>query len=195
MKIEEILKQQGITEDEITKITTSMKNNKIYITDIENVTEEYNKMKGEKENAEEQLKTANTTIADLKKNNTGNETLQKKIQEHEDTIKTLKIDSENKVKELTINSAISNLLRDNNAKHLDLLSSQFNKEKLNITEKGEVIGLADQLKSIKAQYKDLFGEKISGIEPDNKGKSPENNNADSKTSFLNIIAENQAIRN
>ncbi|WP_339063570.1 phage scaffolding protein [Tepidibacillus marianensis] len=45
-----------------------------------------------------QLKNANKTIEDLKKNNTDNETLQKTIQEHEATIQSLKTEAEKKKK-------------------------------------------------------------------------------------------------
>lgn len=53
-----------------------------------------------------QLKTANTTIEDLKKNNASNEELQKKIKEHEDTIANLQAEAVKKEKETIVKSAL-----------------------------------------------------------------------------------------
>ena len=112
-----------------------------------------------------QLKTANTTIANLKKNNIDNETLQQTIKEHEKTIKTQKADYEAKVRNLTLDSAIEKALANAKAKHTDLLSTKIDRDKLVISEDGKVTGIDEQLKGLKDNYKDLFEEKISGIVP------------------------------
>ena len=61
-----------------------------YSTVVADSLKRYNKLKGQKEDLDEQLKTANTTIGELKKNNKDNEALQNTIKEHETTIETLK---------------------------------------------------------------------------------------------------------
>lgn len=109
MKFEEILKAQGLTEEQIKAVTGAMKKEKIYTTNLENADERYNKLKGQKEDLEGQLKTSNDTIKDLKKNNADNETLQKTIKEHETTIATLKETSAKKEKEFTIKSKLKDL--------------------------------------------------------------------------------------
>lgn len=114
-----------------------------------------------------QLKIANTTIADLKKNNADNETLQQTIKEHEKTIKTQKADYEAKVRNLTLDSAIEKALVNAKAKHTDLLSGKIDRDKLVISEDGKVTGIDEQLKGLKDNYKDLFEEKISGRAPAN----------------------------
>lgn len=53
-----------------------------------------------------QLKTANTTIEDLKKDNASNEDLQKKIKEHEGTIANLQTEATKKEKESIVKSAL-----------------------------------------------------------------------------------------
>ena len=53
-----------------------------------------------------QLKTANDTIKDLKKNNGDNEALQNTIKDHEKTIANLKADSVKREKEYAIKSAL-----------------------------------------------------------------------------------------
>ncbi|MBX7336181.1 phage scaffolding protein [Clostridium chauvoei] len=149
-----------------------------------------------------QFKTANTTIADLKKNNVDNETLQKTIKDHESTIKTQKAEYEAKVRNLTLDSAIEKALSQAKAKHSDLLASKIDREKLSINKDGEITGLDDQLKGLKDNYKDLFEEKISGIPPVNpEGGSGGNNtyealmaNADNMTAE-EVAAQFMAIQN
>lgn len=124
----------------------------------------------------EQLKTANTTITDLKKNNGDNEALQTKVKEYENTIKTQKADYEAKVRNLTLDSAIEKALAGAKAKHSDLLSTKIDREKLLISEDGKVSGLDEQLKGLKETYKDLFEEKISGSTPANPEGGSKGNN-------------------
>lgn len=200
--MEELLKKLGFTEEQIQKIIGGMKENKIYTTKEENIEERYNKLKGQKEDIEGQLKTANGTIKDLKQNNGDNEELQKTIKQHENTIKTLKTDSEKKIRSLTLDSAINNLLTKSKAKHSDLLAAKFDREKLVINEDGTVTGLDEQLKGLKENYKDLFEEKISGSTPANpeSGSKVNNtyealmNNADNM-SAEEVAAQFMAIQN
>lgn len=124
----------------------------------------------------EQLKTANTTITDLKKNNGDNEALQTKVKEYENTIKTQKADYEAKVRNLTLDGAIEKALAGAKAKHTDLLSTKIDREKLLISEDGKVSGLDEQLKGLKETYKDLFEEKISGSTPANPEGGSKGNN-------------------
>lgn len=122
-----------------------------------------------------QLKTANTTIADLKKNNADNETLQQTIKEHEATIKTQKADYEAKVRNLTLDSAIEKALAGAKAKHTDLLSTKIDREKLVITD-GKVTGIDEQIKGLKESYKDLFEESLGGKTPPNPESGTLGNN-------------------
>lgn len=167
MKFEEILKAQGLTDEQIKVVIGAMKKEKIYTTTLENAEERYNKLKGQKEDLDEQIKTANNTIKDLKKNNVDNEELQKTIKQHEDTIKTLKTDSEAKIRNLTLDSAINNALTKAKAKHSDLLASKFDRDKLVINEDGTVTGLDEQLKVFKETYKDMFEVTLGGGTPAN----------------------------
>lgn len=68
---------------------------------------------------------------------------------------------------MRIDAAISKVLADNNAKHADLLSGKFDREKLIVAEDGTVSGLDEQMKGLKESYKDLFGATVSGRTPAN----------------------------
>lgn len=134
-----------------------------------------------------ELDTANGTIKDLKKSNGDNDELQNTIKTHEETIKQLQKDHEAEMKGIRIDSAITKLLADNKAKHPELLSGKFDREKLIVSEDGKVTGLDEQLKTIKDTYKDMFTQAVSGITPANPDVKPKGgttfetlvNNADS----------------
>lgn len=151
MKLAEILKAQGFTDEQISKIQASMKENKVYETTLENAEERYSKLKTKKEELEGQLNTANSTIEDLKKNNSDNETLQKTIKEHEDTIETLKKESENK----SFTYALRNALKEAGCIDSEALEVFLKKENLKLD--GEkIFGLDEQLNSLKESKKYLF---------------------------------------
>ena len=170
MPFKELLKSI-VGEEQTTAILNGMKEKKIYISSNENVDERYTKLKGQKEDLEQQLATANTTITDLKKATKGNEDLQKKLTDYESKIQTLQQESEAKVRNLTLDHAIEKLLTTNNAKHVDLLKAQFNRDQLEITEDGVIKGLDDQFKAIKESYSDLFQAQLTGNTPNNTGSS------------------------
>ncbi|HAT4306263.1 TPA: hypothetical protein I9080_000011 [Clostridium perfringens] len=177
MKFEELLKAQGLTDEQIKAVMGSMKKEKIYTTTLENAEDRYNKLKGQKDDLEGQLKTSNETIKELKKNNADNEELQKTIKQHEETIKTLKTDSETKIRNLTLDSAINNALTKAKAKHSDLLASKFDRDKLVINEDGTVTGLDEQLKGFKETYKDMFEVTLGGATPPNPDNKPTGGNS------------------
>lgn len=165
------LEDLGLTKEQIDSVMDE--NGK----DIEAEKEKAATTTAELEDLKKHLKEANSTITDLKKNNADNEALQAKVKEYEDTIKAQKADYEAKVRNLTLDSAIEKALSKAGAKHIDLLSTQIDREKLKIEEGGKVTGLDEQIASYKEAYKDLFIPKIEGRDPNNKGggKPPINN--------------------
>ena len=191
MKLLEILKAQGLTDEQIKAIQNSMKENKVYETSLENADERYNKLKTQKDDLKGQLDTANTTIEDLKKNNKDNETLQKTIKEHEATIETLKKDSETKIRNWTLDNAINGKLAKVDDKYKKLLQTQFDREKLNIKEDGSIEGLEEQFKNITETYSEWFEEKTTGGSGFNPGGEPPQEKGDSAKQFMDAIFNNQ----
>lgn len=178
--MKELLKKLGIEDEVANKILSGMKENKIYTTSEENIDERYQKLKEQKVDLETQISTAATTIADLKKGNKDNEELQGKITQYETDLAALKTDSESKIKNITIDNAIKLALKDNKAKHEDLLIGKFDREKLILKEDGKIEGLEDQIKGFKDTYKELFEQPLGGTTPNNKG----NSDTDPKDPFL-----------
>lgn len=170
MTLEQILKAQGLTDEQIAAIMGAMKENKIYTTNEENIDIRYGKLKAERDDLKGKLETAETTIGDLKATNKDNEALQATIKTHEDTITSMKADYESKIREMSIQSAIRSKLTD--TKYPELLETKFDKTKLSVSEDGTVLGIDEQLTTIKEQYKDLFVPVVKGKEPNNTGGNP-----------------------
>ena len=117
MTLEEILKSQGLTDEQVETITGEMKQNKIFTTGEENLDIRYNKLKGDFDNQGTQLGEANKLIEDLKKTNKGNEEMQGKITGYETTISSLQeqlkqvqLDSEIKIALLAAKAKCKNVV-------------------------------------------------------------------------------------
>lgn len=162
MEFKEILKAQNLTDEQINNITAKMKEEKIYTTSLENADERYTKLKGQKADLDEQIKAANTTITELKKNNKDNEALQRTIQDHEATIENLKKESAQK----DFNYALDSALKDNKCKNAKALKALLDLDNIKFNE-GKLEGLEGQLTALKESDGYLFD--TSNPAPGNTG--------------------------
>lgn len=162
MEFKEILKAQNLTDEQINNITAKMKEEKIYTTSLENADERYTKLKSQKADLDEQIKTANTTITELKKNNKDNEALQQTIQDHETTIENLKKESAQK----DFNYALDSALKDNKCKNAKALKALLDLDNIKFNE-GKLEGLEGQLTALKESDGYLFD--TSNPAPGNTG--------------------------
>lgn len=162
MEFKELLKAQSLTDEQINNITAKMKEEKIYTTSLENADERYTKLKGQKADLDEQIKTANATIEDLKKNNKDNEALQQTIQDHEATIENLKKESAQK----DFNYALDSALKDNKCKNAKALKALLDLDNIKFNE-GKLEGLEGQLNALKESDRYLFD--TSNPAPGNTG--------------------------
>lgn len=162
MEFKELLKAQSLTDEQINNITAKMKEEKIYTTSLENADERYTKLKGQKADLDEQIKTANATIEDLKKNNKDNEALQQAIQDHETTIENLKKESAQK----DFNYALDSALKDNKCKNAKALKALLDLDNIKFNE-GKLEGLEGQLTALKESDGYLFD--TSNPAPGNTG--------------------------
>ncbi|WMJ79543.1 phage scaffolding protein [Clostridium sp. MB40-C1] len=138
--------------------------------------------KGKFDTLNEQLKTANTTINDLKKSNKDNEALQTKVGDYETKVKNY----EKKIQDMQFNYALEGALKGANVRNTKALKALLNLE--NVKLDGEsLIGLKDQLDSLKESDSYLFAEeqqnKFSGIKPTDGTRTPQGYNPWKKESF------------
>ncbi|HBF1777946.1 TPA: phage scaffolding protein [Clostridioides difficile] len=154
--MEELLKKLGYQDTDIKNIIEGMKKDKIYTSREENIDERYNKLKEQKIALEEQIKGANDTISDLKKNSKNSEDIEAKVKEWENKYNELDSMSRAKIKNMTIDYAINSKLSGVNEKYRKLLCKEFDIEKLEVKDTGEIIGLDEQFKDISETYKEWF---------------------------------------
>ena len=158
MTLEELLKAQGLTEEQIKAITDGMKENKIYTASEENLDIRYEKLKTQHEDAEKLIK-------QLKEGTKDNEGLQGKISEYETQMENLT----RQLKEERIESALKVALM--NAKTDDVAYMAFKLREggeLELDENGKIKGLDEKISSLKTQYPTHFetaGDGGKGTQP------------------------------
>lgn len=177
------------------------KDKKVSIVNVNNgefiAKAKYDQLQTDLDNTKTSLNTANTTIADLKKNNGDNADLQNKIANYETEKANLEKAHKETTEKLIKESAIKDALYNEKAKHPELLLGKFDLSKISLDEKGEkvVSGIEDQMKSNKETYKDLFGEVEQNGQQQPYHYTPaggNKNNNTGATDFVGIIKENQS---
>lgn len=175
------------------------KDKKVSIVNVNNgefvAKAKYDQLQTDLDNTKTSLNTANTTIADLKKNNGDNADLQDKIANYETEKANLEKAHKETTEKLIKEGAINAALYKEGAKHPELLLGKFDLSKILLDEKGEkvVSGIEEQMKSNKETYKDLFGEteQQGSVYHYNPAGGNQNQNTGA-TDFVGIIKENQS---
>ncbi|OSB16700.1 scaffolding protein [Clostridium sporogenes] len=113
----------------------------------------------------DQLKTANATITDLKKSNKDNGELQTRVTDYESKVK----DYEKKIQDMQFNYALEGALKSANVRNTKAVKALLNLEGIKLD--GEsLIGLNEQIEEIRKSDSYLFSEeqaqpKFSGVNP------------------------------
>lgn len=140
-----------------------------------------------KADLEKQVADRDKQLKTLKDEAKDSEALQSKITELEEANKQTKKEYEAKIRDMKLTSAIKDQLTD--CKYPDLVADKFDRSKLILADDGSVSGLAEQLKTVKETYKELFIPPVSGKTPPNNGKtSPQGaSGGDRKTELEKLI--------
>lgn len=173
MTLQEILKSQGLSDEQIEKVTGEMKQNKIFTASEENLDIRYKDLKGKFDSKSKEQNEANALIEQLKKDNAGNSELQAKVTEYENTISNLKTELE----QSKANSALENALIKANVVDVDYMAFKFReKGEIKLDDKGKIKGFDDTLNELKIQYPTQFTSTTSTKIEENKLPNPNNNN-------------------
>ena len=158
MTLAELLKNNGIADDVIEKITSEMKENKIFTAGEENLDVRYGKLKTDHENSTKQLDEANKLIEQLKKANKNDEASQQKIKDYESKVENL----ENELKDTKIKAAVKVALLSEKAVDIDYLTfkleSKLKEEgkNLELDDNENIKGWDDLLSGLKTQFPTQF---------------------------------------
>lgn len=155
MKLLEILKAQGLTDEQIKAIQTSMKENKVYETSLENADERYNKLKTQKSELDNLLKERDTQLADLSKNNKDNEALLTQIKDLQALNKNQVAEYENKINKIQFDYALDGALTGAKCKNNKAVKALLDMESITYQE-GKLEGLDPQLEVLQKDASYLF---------------------------------------
>lgn len=170
MTLQEILKSQGLTEEQIQKVLGEMKQNKIFTAGEENLDIRYSKLKTDHDTLTTQHSEATKLIEELKKGSKGNEELQTKVKDYETKVATLQAELE----QTKIESAVKVALLSAKAKDVDYLTFKLKeKGELKLDDNGNIKGIDDMLAGLKTQFPTQF--ETDTQKKIDENKLPENN--------------------
>lgn len=153
MTIAEILKAKGLDDKVIAEIQEEMKTNKIFTASEENLDIRYGKLKTDHDGKVAELTEAQNLIAELKKNNKGNEGLQQRITDYEGQVAQLQAE----LAQTKLDSAIKVELLAAKALDVDYLTFKLKeKGELALDDNGKIKGWDDKLAALKTQFSTQF---------------------------------------
>lgn len=153
MTLEELLKAQGLSDEQIKAITASMKENKIYTASEENLDIRYGKLKTDYDTLNTQHGESTKLIEQLKKDAKNDEALQGKITAYETQVANL----QKELDETRLESAIKVALM--NAKTDDVGYMAFKLKEggaLELDEDGNSKGIDEKISNLKTQFPTHF---------------------------------------
>ena len=166
MTLQEILKSQGLSDEQIKTITGEMKQNKIFTAGEENLDIRYNKLKGDFDNQGQQLTEAKTLIEQFKTGAKDNEKLQGQITTYETQVAQL----QEQLKQTQIESEIKVALLAAKVSDVDYMTFKLKeKGELELGEDGHIKGMDDKIAGLKTQFPAQFETaKDGGFDVDSK---------------------------
>ncbi len=202
MNITDIFKENGIGDDIAGKILEAMKANGIYLSAEENIDVRYGKLKTQHDTVSAQLKEANGTIEALKQSNAGNEELQKKVTDYEQTMQTM----QTQLEQVKRDAALQVKLHEANATDVNYMTFCLNEKlkkdgkALELDESGDIKGWDELLSGLQTQFPTFFDsakgkDGLKVYDPAKLKKSDENRNP-TREEFKNMgYNERVALKN
>lgn len=153
MTIQELLKENGLTDEQIKTISEKMKENKIFTSSEENLDIRYGKLKTDHDSLSKQYGEAQTLIEELKKSSKGNESLQTKVAEYEAKITEL----QKELADEKLASAIKVGLLSEKATDIDYLTFKLKEAgELELDDKEQIKGWSEKLDDLKKKFPNQF---------------------------------------
>ena len=165
MTLQEILKSQGLSDDQVKTVMGEMKQNKIFTANEENLDIRYSKLKGDHDTLTAQHSEATTLIEQLKSGAKDSEALQGKVAEYEAKISQLQKERDAAL----LDAAMDRALMKAGAKtaDFDYLKFQWHKKgEIGLDENGEVKGVDDAVSAMKTQFPANFETSTTSIQID-----------------------------
>lgn len=153
MTLQEILKAKGLDDKAVEETIGEMKQNKIFTAGEENLDIRYGKLKTDFDTLTKQHGESTALIAQMKKDNAGNEALQSKITEYETKIQQM----ETELQQTKIDSALKVALLEANVTDVDYLTFKIKeKGEIKLGDDGKIKGIDDTIAALKTQFPQHF---------------------------------------
>ena len=163
--IKELLKKLGYTDEDVTKIEQGLSNEKIFLTKEENIEERYSKLKAQKEELENKVKTLTETNTNIQTEYDNYKKGSITQEEYESKVRQIQEEADARVKQNNFDSKLSLKLvgKEVNAKDAKDIIANLDISKISLD--GEnFIGLDEQIKDLKEKKPYLFNEEETIIE-------------------------------
>ena len=156
MTLKELLESLGYTAEQIEKVLSGMKENKIYTSAQENIDERYSKLKGQHDDASKQLDDANELIKTLQESVKGNEGLQAKIADFQKQAEDAKARADKAERDSAIKVEL--LAKGAVPEDVDYLMWRIDNgdTEVKMGEDGKLSGMDDAVKALKTQFPKQF---------------------------------------
>ncbi|KIR03456.1 hypothetical protein P261_02271 [Lachnospiraceae bacterium TWA4] len=176
MTLQELLKVQGLSDEQITTIVNQMKENKIYTSSEENLDVRYGKLKTDHEALTGKYSDAEKLIADLQKASKGQKDIQKKITTYEEQI----AQKDAELEKVKIESALKVALLGAKAVDVDYLAYKIKEkgEEITLDDQGNIKNIDDMLAGLKTQFPSQF--ESTSQKKINENKLPDDDHKDTK---------------
>lgn len=150
--LKELLKDAGVGDEKLNELISNINKEipKYFIPKSK-----YNEVAEAKKQLEEEIKVRNTQLEELKKSAGENENLKRQIEELQSANKQKDEEYQKQIKDLQITNAIK-LALSGKVHDEDLVASLINKDKLIIEDGGKIVGLDEQINSLKESKSFLF---------------------------------------
>ena len=153
MTLEELLKKQGLSDEQIKAITAGMKENKIYTASEENLDIRYGKLKTDYDNLTTQHGESTKLIEQLKAGTKDSDKLQEKITAYETQVATLQKELDN----TRLESAIKVALMDAKTDDVGYMAFKLKEGgSLELDDDGNIKGIDEKISNLKTQYPTHF---------------------------------------
>lgn len=183
MTLEEILKSQGLTDEQVQTVVGEMKQNKIFTSGEENIDVRYKKLQGDFEAQKTQYGEAQTLIEQLRADNASNEGLQQQIEAFNGRIAQLEAENAQIKAEATAKFALlDGKARTEDVDYLIYQLKKANDGKLELDDSGKIKGL--DIDALKTAHPNNFEQQAQKkIEPNKLNKNTENSSTVTKEQF------------
>lgn len=189
MTLAEILKSQGLSDEQIQTITGEMKQNKVFTAGEENLDIRYKDLQSKFEGKDKEHKEAAVLIEQLKKDNAGNEVLQGKITEYETKMTALQTELE----QTKVDAALKVALLEAKVLDVDYLTFKIKeKGEVKLTDDGKVKDIDSTVAALKTQYPSQFSS--DSRKKIDENKLPSGDNKDTGLTKADILKKPYAER-